>query len=97
MKSGRILVGILAGTAAGTMLGILFAPKKGKTTRRRILQQGEDYVDAVKGKFDDLLGDITDKYEKSKGEISGLAKKGKVKMEEEIAKANNAAGFSHGR
>lgn len=97
MKSGKILLGILAGTAAGALLGILFAPDKGKVTRRRIVEKGEDYVDAVRDKFDELLGDITDKYEKAKVEISDYAKHGKAKVEEEIANAKNATGYSHGK
>lgn len=97
MKSGKILLGILAGTAAGALLGILFAPDKGKVTRRRIVEKGEDYVDAVRDKFDELLGDITDKYEKAKVEISDYAKHGKAKVEEEITNAKNATGYSHGK
>lgn len=97
MKSGKILLGILAGTAAGAMLGILFAPDKGSVTRRRIVEKGEDYVDAVKDKFDELLGDITDRYEKAKEEITDFAKQGKAKVEGEIANVKNATGYSHGK
>jgi len=97
MKSGKILLGILAGTAAGAMLGILFAPEKGKVTRRRIVEKGEDYVDAVRDKFDELLDDITERYEKAKVGISDFAKQGKAKVEEEITNAKNAAGYSHGK
>jgi len=84
MKSGKILLGILAGTAAGAVLGILFAPEKGKEMRRKIAAKGEDYADAVKDKFDYLVGDITDKYEKAKEGIAGFAKNGQAKVKQEI-------------
>lgn len=97
MKSGKILLGILAGTAAGAMLGILFAPDKGSVTRRRIVEKGEDYVDAVKDKFDELLGDITDRYEKAKEGIIDFAKQEKAKVEGEFTNVKNATGYSHGK
>ncbi len=97
MKSGKILLGILAGTAAGAMLGILFAPDKGSVTRRRIVEKGEDYADAVKDKFDELLDDVTERYEKVKEGITDFARHGKAKMEKEIANAKNAPGLSHGK
>lgn len=96
MKSGRNLLGILAGTAAGVVLGILFAPEKGKATRRKIAKKGEDYADAAKDKFDELLDDITGRYEKAKEGITDFAKKGKTKVVQEIKNAKNAAGFRHG-
>ena len=36
MKSGKVLLGVLAGAAAGALLGILFAPEKGTKTRKMI-------------------------------------------------------------
>jgi gas vesicle protein len=97
MRSGKVLLGILAGTAAGAVLGILFAPERGKETRRKLVEKGEDYADAVKDKLDELLGDIADKYEKAKEGITDYANQGKAKVEREIANAKNAPGFSHGK
>ena len=48
MSTGKVLLGVLAGVAAGAMLGILFAPDKGSNTRKKISKKGEDYADAVK-------------------------------------------------
>ena len=35
MSSSKILTGVLIGAAAGTILGILFAPEKGLDTRKK--------------------------------------------------------------
>ena len=35
-KNGKILLALLVGAAIGTGMGILYAPKKGKDTRKKI-------------------------------------------------------------
>lgn len=63
MDSGRTALGILVGLGAGALIGVLFAPERGSTTRRRILDKGQDYADDLKGKFDTLYEDVASKYE----------------------------------
>lgn len=63
MNSGKIFLGVLAGMAAGALLGILFAPDKGSETRRKIVEKGEDYVDDVKQKFNGLVDDLSKKMD----------------------------------
>jgi len=48
MNSGKVLLGVLAGLAAGALLGVLFAPEKGSDTRKKISKKGEDYADSLK-------------------------------------------------
>lgn len=82
MSSGKVLLGVLDGVAAGALLGILFAPEKGSETRKKITQKGEDFADALKDKFDDFLDSITEKFEKVKEEVSDFAEQGKTKSGE---------------
>ncbi len=63
MESGKTAAGVLLGVGIGALLGILFAPAKGTKTRRRIMDKGQDYADELKGKFDDLYQDVSDKYD----------------------------------
>jgi gas vesicle protein len=81
MSSGKVVLGLLAGFAAGALAGILFAPAKGSRTRRRIMKKGEDYADVLKEKFNDLLETVTEKMEKVKEEVSHFADKKVVKPE----------------
>jgi len=81
MSSGKVVLGLLAGVAAGALAGILFAPAKGSRTRRRIMKKGEDYTEVLKEKFDDLLETVTEKMEKVKEEVSKFADKKVVKPE----------------
>ncbi|NCI52067.1 YtxH domain-containing protein [Sediminibacterium roseum] len=47
----KIAVALLAGVAAGAILGVLFAPAKGSETRRKIAEEGEKLTDNLKTRF----------------------------------------------
>ncbi len=81
MSTGKVVLGILAGAATGALLGILFAPDKGSVTRKKITKKGEDYVDAVKEKFDESIDTITEKFRKVKNDVSDFAEQAKEKFE----------------
>ncbi|MEO8234129.1 MAG: YtxH domain-containing protein [Flavobacterium sp.] len=63
MESGKTAAGVLLGIGVGALLGILFAPHKGTKTRKKIMRKGQDYADELKGKFDGLYQEVSDKYE----------------------------------
>lgn len=46
-NSGKIVIGVAAGLAVGTALGILFAPAKGSDTRKKIMEEGKDLADKL--------------------------------------------------
>jgi gas vesicle protein len=73
MSSGKVLLGVLAGVAAGALLGILFAPDKGSETRKKITKKSDEYADALKEKFDQFLESLTEQFEKAKEEAAGFA------------------------
>jgi gas vesicle protein len=63
MSSGKLLLGVLAGVAAGALLGILFAPEKGAVTRKKIAKHSEDYADSLKDKFNEFVDNLFKKFE----------------------------------
>ncbi|MFL5762730.1 MAG: YtxH domain-containing protein [Bacteroidia bacterium] len=63
MSSGKIVVGLLAGIAAGALLGILFAPDKGSETRKKIAAQGADTAEELKSKLESLLNVLAEKFD----------------------------------
>jgi gas vesicle protein len=81
MKTDKVLLGVLGGIAAGALLGILFAPEKGKKTRMRIKNKSNDYADELKDKFEDALDTMSKKYDVLKEESEGLFNSGKSKFE----------------
>lgn len=66
MNAGKLIAGILAGAAAGAILGVLFAPDKGEETRSKIVSKTSD----MKEKFNDFMDGLCDKYESLKDNIS---------------------------
>jgi gas vesicle protein len=69
MNSVKVLLGVLAGLAGGAILGILFAPKKGRVTRKKLIRKGEYVKGTMKDKFDEYLNQVSEKFEDVKKEV----------------------------
>ena len=82
MNSGKVLLGVLSGVAAGAALGILFAPAKGSKTRKRITQKKNKYADELEEKFNDFMDVITETFDRMKGEVTRKVKNGMHEMED---------------
>lgn len=96
MSSEKVLLGILAGIAIGATLGILFAPDKGSETRKKFSKKRMDYADALKDKFDGVVGNLGKKYESTRQEAKDLVSKGKTKyLEAKKEVRNTATDFKH--
>jgi gas vesicle protein len=65
---------MLAAMAAGTLVGVLFAPAKGKTTRRRIAHQANTVADEVKNTFEEVADTLTQRFDAVKGDVIHLRK-----------------------
>lgn len=82
MKNSNTLLGFIVGAAAGTVLGMLFAPEKGSDTREKLAVKGGEFTDDFKTKFTDLVDNLTEKSKNlfNKGEV--IAKEGKSTIEQ---------------
>jgi gas vesicle protein len=88
MNSGKLFLGLLAGVAAGALLGVLFAPDKGTTTRKKITKKSEDYVDSLKEKFNEFLDTIGEKVEGIKEDFENVKTKAET-IKKDVKSATN--------
>lgn len=91
MGSGKVMTGLFAGLAAGAILGILFAPDKGKETRKKISKKGTDLKGNIKAKFSLLVDDVVDDYENMKGKAGNLVSQDNNKVKKSIDQAKETA------
>lgn len=78
--SSKVLIGLLAGLAAGTALGLLFAPEAGTDTRERLGQSFKDLSDTIKEKAAAELEHLSGLKEKVVEKV-----KNKINPEDEYA------------
>jgi gas vesicle protein len=69
--NSKVLIGLLAGLAAGAALGLLFAPEAGTDTRERLGQSIKDLGDTIKEKAAGELGNLSELKEKVVSAVKG--------------------------
>ena len=72
MSKGKLVTGVLAGAAAGAILGILLAPDKGSETRKKIAKKGNDLSGSVKDGIGKIGDSINNKYQNVKGDAKEM-------------------------
>jgi gas vesicle protein len=75
MTTGKVLLGVLAGVAAGAILGILFAPDKGYETRKKIAKSGKDLTDNINETLKVFMADLSEKFDTAVKEAKESAEK----------------------
>jgi gas vesicle protein len=74
--NSKVLVGLLAGLAAGAALGLLFAPEKGSETRDRLSQSLKDLGDAIKDKAADEINNLSSLKDKVVDSVKNKLRQG---------------------
>jgi gas vesicle protein len=82
MNTGKVVLGTLAGLAIGGILGVLFAPEKGSVTRLKIRDQGNDYADKLKLKYNEFADTIAEKMHSAKEFAQEMVENGRAEYDE---------------
>lgn len=90
------MLGVLAGFAAGALVGVLLAPEKGSETRKKIAKLGEDYAGDLTDKFNELRDTITQKLGTVEDNGMKIVEKGKNKIDDLKNHAKSAVSSATG-
>ncbi|MFZ3106698.1 MAG: YtxH domain-containing protein [Candidatus Hydromicrobium sp.] len=86
-----IMTSLLVGLSAGFVIGILFAPKSGKETRKEIKEKSEELIEKSKAGFDIAVGRTKEYVDSGKSKLAEI----KSRSEEFIEKGKEKiSGFS---
>jgi gas vesicle protein len=76
-STGKAIVGFIFGAAVGLAAGMLFAPRSGAETRRKLEKKAREYSDEVvhkvSRKIDDLKGQMDEFANEAKAKIKKAA------------------------
>jgi gas vesicle protein len=81
-STSKVIFALLAGAAAGTVIGLLIAPESGEETRKKLSKSAQKFNEHLKSSIDDLA----EKGQKALNEISETVGDLKKMTEEEISK-----------
>lgn len=86
--SSNTILGILAGTAIGAVVGILFAPDKGTNTRKKLVEQSNQLIEDVSEKSTEIKQQVTGvmaaKQESLENQVDSMLTNASYKAEDVI-------------
>lgn len=75
MSAGKMMWTALGLFAGGAVMGMLFAPAKGKDTRKKIVDTTTDYAEELKSKVNDMVENFAESIEIVKDEAEKFTKR----------------------
>ncbi len=84
MDIKNILLGTMAGIVTGVVFGVLMAPERGSTTRKKVYKQGEELAKMLNGqldaKFNELMKSVNELIKKKVDQIEKQEPKNKSEL-----------------
>ncbi|MBZ9650910.1 YtxH domain-containing protein [Psychroflexus montanilacus] len=82
---------VLAGIGIGALIGILYAPEKGTTTRNKIKDKSRDVKDLIEEEFDDFIDAASKKYNSIVENGESILDEGDEYIQKEMKRAKSKA------
>lgn len=58
MKTGKALLAVMTGMAAGAVLGLIFSSQNGNRSQKKMSRKGEDLADVLTTRIDEKFGEL---------------------------------------
>jgi len=85
--NSKVLIGLLAGLAAGAALGLLFAPEKGSETRDKLSQSLKDLGDTIKDRAADEINNLSSLKDKVVSSVKNKLRQTEEELADDIEHA----------
>lgn len=83
-ENGKVVAALLAGIAAGAVIGLLFAPEKGSETRDKLNDSLADLGDVLKERAEEQFDQINELKEKLVSLIKSKAAHAESVLDDEV-------------
>ena len=80
--AGKLFKGMLIGAVAGAIVGVLYAPRKGSKTRKKLAKKGSGLSETLKTEFSSLEKKMNNKYSSIKEDTAELLEQGKERLQD---------------
>jgi gas vesicle protein len=74
MSAAKIVLGTLGAFAAGTAVGMLYAPNKGSATRKELLKESSRRMDSIRKNASEKVDAIEEAYKGAKSATADLTR-----------------------
>lgn len=87
MKNVNAILAAVTSAISGALIGILFAPDKGSKTRKKIGQEGDEYLHTLKEEIEDLRQYLNKRAKETREDVEEMSDDMKSKGEEMVEEA----------
>jgi gas vesicle protein len=92
-KRVDLILATVTSAISGVIIGILLAPDKGSKTRKKISEEGDEYLRSLKGSIEDMRQYLDKRAEETKEDIGDIRDNAKRKGEDILEKAKKATSY----